>query len=1529
MDLKKGLFGAIVFIGILIGFALCLSAQVNLLHIFKPTGAYAPGGTLITDGTYFYGMTARGGDFLWGTIFRVQPGESGILLLHSFAGGAADGRYPHGSLIVSDGRLYGMTYNGGASDRGTIFKINPDGSGFALLHTFAGGAGDGRYPHGSLICSGGVLYGMTEEGGASNRGTIFKINPDGSGFALLHTFAGGSEDGQYPYGSLISSDGVLYGMTHAGGASNNGTIFRVKTSGGGFELLRSFAGGAGDGQYPYGSLISSDGVLYGMTHAGGASDKGTIFKVNPDGGGFALLRSFAGGFGDGCNPRDSLICSGGVLYGMTQEGGASDRGTIFKINPDGSGFAKLHTFAGGSEDGQYPLGSLIVSDGTLYGMTYEGGASNNGTIFKVKTSGGGFALLRSFAGGAGEGKNPGGSLIVSGGVLYGMTSEGGASNRGTIFKINPDGSGFALLHTFAGGAGGGQYPYGSLISSDGVLYGMTYEGGASNNGTIFKVHTSGGEFVLLRSFAGGAGDGRNPYGSLIYSSGVLYGMTQNGGASDKGTIFKVNTSGGGFALLHAFAGGVGDGQYPNGSLIISGGVLYGMTQEGGASDKGTIFKVNTAGGEFALLRSFAGGAGDGRNPYGSLINSDGVLYGMTHNGGASDKGTIFKVNTSGGGFALLRTFPRGAGDGYFPADSLIISGGTLYGMTNKGGDSDLGTIFKINPDGSGFAWLHRFVGGSEDGQYPYGSLIISGGVLYGMTYEGGDADWGTVFSKELPTSTISGTVKVGQTALENVVMSGLTGTVKTNTSGQYTATVYYDWSGTVTPTLAGYAFDPANKAYASVTSNQTQNYAATLLTYTVSGTVKVGETALENVVMAGLPGTVKTNASGQYSGTVDYGWSGTVTPTLAGYTFDPADKAYASVTSSQIQNYAATLLTYTVSGTVKVGETALENVVMAGLPGTVKTNASGQYSGTVDYGWSGTVTPTLTGYTFDPASKSYTNVTSNQTSQNYAATLNRLPQIGLSRTNLNFGATSGGTGTSAQKVVASNAGGGILNWSAISSATWLSYSPGSGTGSGVIQVGVNPAGQAVGTQTGTVTISDPNATNSPQTINVTLTVKAAGTSTVPFGDFATPLDGTTGVTGAIPVTGWVVDDVEVVKVEILRDNVAGETPGQWAIGDAIFVEGARPDVEQAYPDYPLNYRTGWGYMMLTNFLPNKGNGTYKLYAYATDKEGNQVLLGTKTITCSNATAVKPFGTIDSPSQGGDASGNPYLNFGWVLTPLTKTVPQNGSTILVYVDGAYVGNLGTAPNVYDQYRVDVSTAFPGLNNTGAPGAGGPVGAYFLDTTKYPNGVHTIAWVATDDGGAADGIGSRYFNIINTGTNGQISAEARAMDLSSPLSFGTVTFESLAELYVSFDSLWLKRGFERDRPAEKVMPDDFGLSKIMIEEVGLLEISLDPNNPPPPPFRKGGEVSKYAGKVGEEMRHSGFREAGENVRYSGYQIVGDELRPLPIGSTLDPWNGRFSWMPGPGFLGDYDFVLVREDTAGSMMKTRLRIRILPKF
>ena len=151
-------------------------------------------------------------------------------------------------------------------------------------------------------------------------------------------------------------------------------------------------------------------------------------------------------------------------------------------------------------------------------------------------------------------------------------------------------------------------------------------------------------------------------------------------------------------------------------------------------------------------------------------------------------------------------------------------------------------------------------------------------------------------------------------ALQGVVMTGLPGNAATNAGGVYTATVDYGWSGTVTPTLIGYAFAPASRAYTNVLSNQTQDHVASRQTCTISGTIRVDGAALQGVVMTGLPGNAATNAGGVYTATVDYGWSGTVTPTLAGYAFLPASKTYSNVISNQTQDHTATRQTYTISG---------------------------------------------------------------------------------------------------------------------------------------------------------------------------------------------------------------------------------------------------------------------------------------------------------------------------------------------------------------------------------------------------------------------------------------------------------------------------------------------------------------------------------------------------------------------------------------------------------------------------------------
>ena len=762
---------------------------LTLVHRFlsgAPEGGLPGYGDLVADGGWLYGTTSWGGRANGGTIFRELPDGSQFTVLHEFLGAPSDGGNPNGSLIPSGGVLYGMTSQGGAFGRGTVFKVDPDGGGFAVLHSFGSGASDGDWPLGSLVALDGVLYGMTYLGGATGQGTIFKVNLDGSGFALLHSFPGGANDGSTPYGSLTTLNGVLYGMTSqggAGGCANDsatiigcGTIFRIDPDGGAFALLHSFTGGSPDGARPFGSLVAAGGALYGMTSSGGAGNLGTIFTVNPNGSGFALLHSFAGGAGDGSMPYGSLTTLYGGLFGMTKYGGVGDAGTVFKVSTNGGGFTLLHSFSGA--DGSQPFGSLVASGGLLYGMTNYGGTGSLGTIFASDPNDSRFVLLHSFPGSDGDGEYPSGPLLAFGGALYGITSYGGAGNGGTVFKVNPDGSGFALLHSFTGGAGDGSRPYGSLTAWNGALYGMTSWGGAGDcnrwapgagGGTIFKINPDGSGFALLHSFGGGASDGMEPYGSLVAFDGVLYGMTSGGGLggcyspspgapSGNGTIFRIDPDGGGFAVVHSFAGGADDGLNPYGSLIVSDGVLYGMTFGGGPGDChssgpggvlpsgcGTIFKVNPDGRNFALLHPFTGGSLDGARPVGSLVSAGGALYGMTSSGGAGGGGTIVRVNADGSGFAVLHSFAGGAGDGADPSGSLLASGGVLYGMTYFGGTSNTGTLFKIVPDGSGLAILRSFSG--ADGAYPgYGSALTAvGGSLYGTAPSGGIADGGVLF----------------------------------------------------------------------------------------------------------------------------------------------------------------------------------------------------------------------------------------------------------------------------------------------------------------------------------------------------------------------------------------------------------------------------------------------------------------------------------------------------------------------------------------------------------------------------------------------------------------------------------------------------------------------------------------------------------------------------------------------------------------------------------------------------------------
>ena len=363
-------------------------------------------------------------------------------VLYTFQG-SSDGGEPYAGLVRdSAGNLYGTAISSGAFGWGVVFKVNPSGT-ETVLHSFGDGSKDGRTPYGGLVRDkAGNLYGTTYEGGGigcvDGCGTVFKVDTTGTE-TVLHSFAGGTTDGCFPYAGLLLKAGYLYGTTQACGASSYGTVFRLSTSGK-ETILHNFAGGTADGANPlYGSLLmDTKGALYGVAQYGGTANQGVVYKLNP-GGALRVLYSFAGGTTDGCNPDGTpAMDTLGNLYGTAVACGSSNMGIVWKVNRSRKEKV-LHNFAGGAKDGADPIAGVILdANGNLYGDTQYGGGSGCfgtgcGTVYKVSATGK-LTLLHIFVGS--EGALPVGSVIRdTNGNLYGTAFLGGTPDWGTVWRI--------------------------------------------------------------------------------------------------------------------------------------------------------------------------------------------------------------------------------------------------------------------------------------------------------------------------------------------------------------------------------------------------------------------------------------------------------------------------------------------------------------------------------------------------------------------------------------------------------------------------------------------------------------------------------------------------------------------------------------------------------------------------------------------------------------------------------------------------------------------------------------------------------------------------------------------------------------------------------------------------------------------------------------------------------------------------------------------------------------------------------------
>ncbi len=668
----------------------------------------SPNGNLLKDADgNFYGMTSRGGTYGAGTIFSMTP-NGGVLILKQFNLNI-DGGYPDGELIKgADGYFYGMTSAGGPNSYGTIFKISATGD-YTIIKSFTVNT-DGGNPHGHLtLAKDGNFYGITHSGGSNGVGTIFKLTPSGT-FNVIHAM-NSTTGGGASYGSLTEGkDGNLYGITYNGGSFSNGTIFKIKTDGT-FTVLKHLKAATDGGASQSDLIQASDNNFYGTCYNGGTLGYGTIFKISTAGV-FTVVKNFSYST-DGGNPYDGLMQNtDGNFYGITRAGGSKGAGAIYKLTQAGV-YSVIHHLDPTTEGSTSSSVLVTGADGNLYALCNSGGANNAGTAFKVSTSGT-FNLLTNFNG-ASFGNAPFSTFIKGkDSAYYATTSAGGKYGFGTIVKIC--GGTTSILYSFNKNVDGG-YPKGKLLlATDGNFYGMTSDGGAKNAGTVFKI-TPSGNYTVTHVF-NSTTDGGNPVSGLIQASdGLLYGMTVAGGTGNGGTIFKMNLTGSSFNVIRNFVSAT-DGNAPVGDLVqANDGNFYGMT-----SSSAKIFKLTQAG-VFTVIHTLNSST-EGYVPTGSLIQGiDGNLYGTCSDGAAGAAGSVFQVTLSGT-FKMLHAFNT-TSDGRAPKGSLLQgSDGILYGTTSIGGTYNAGTIFKLNTNGSGFSVL-RQMNITTDGGNAYGSLIFA------------------------------------------------------------------------------------------------------------------------------------------------------------------------------------------------------------------------------------------------------------------------------------------------------------------------------------------------------------------------------------------------------------------------------------------------------------------------------------------------------------------------------------------------------------------------------------------------------------------------------------------------------------------------------------------------------------------------------------------------------------------------------------------------------------------------------------
>ena len=347
---------------------------------------------------------------------------------------------------------------------------------------------------------------------------------------------------------------------------------------------------------------------------------------------------------------------------------------LWTIGADAQVLNTIHNFSGA--DGSDPLGSMVLSGSTMYGVTHLGGNNSLGSIYSIATNGA-FHSLYSFSSNSGD-EPVGAQLALSGSTIYGNTwNDGPFGAYGSVYAVGTSGSNYNILHSFSTLSDPGERPLGGTVLAGSTLF------VAGNSGTVVSINTNGTGYNTVHSQSTESGDTLSLVGSNLYQ--LVYSVTE--GAT---TAVSMGTNGSNYHVVHTFS--TSDGYYPVCAMALSGTTFYGLMSTGGAFNDGTIFSMGIDGSGYRLLFSFSGA--NGSQPFSGLTLVGNKLYGTANAGGANGDGTVFSINSDGTNFRSVLSF--NGSNGTSPRGILTANGTMLYGVTDSGGTDGAGTVFSLN-----------------------------------------------------------------------------------------------------------------------------------------------------------------------------------------------------------------------------------------------------------------------------------------------------------------------------------------------------------------------------------------------------------------------------------------------------------------------------------------------------------------------------------------------------------------------------------------------------------------------------------------------------------------------------------------------------------------------------------------------------------------------------------------------------------------------------------------------------------------